>query len=72
VTRKHYEQVAQAFRAYHLEIVHGLGESHIMTNAKLDTVQDIGEILADIFGADNPRFDRGRFLSACVPDEMKG
>jgi hypothetical protein len=43
-----------------------------MTNAKLDTVQDIADILADIFGADNPRFDRGRFLSACVPDEMKG
>ena len=72
MTRKHYEKVAKALRDYHLEIVHGLGESHQQTNGKLDTVQDIGNILADIFQADNPRFDRGRFLSACVPDEMKG
>ena len=72
MTRKHYEQVAQALREYHLEVVHEWGDGREMTNAKLDTVEDIGNILADIFGADNPRFDRGRFLSACVPDEMKG
>ena len=72
MTRKHYEKVAQAFRDYHLEIVRECGDGESLTNAKLDTVQNIGDILADIFQADNPRFDRGRFLSACVPNEMKG
>lgn len=29
------------------------------------TIQHIAESMADIFKADNPRFDRDRFLTAC-------
>ncbi len=72
MTRKHYEKVAQQLRAYHLELVSEFGEGESITNTKLDTVQDIADILADIFQEDNPRFDKSRFASACVPAELVG
>jgi len=33
---------------------------------------DIAGRLATIFAADNPRFDRGRFLEACATGQTKG
>ena len=68
MTRKHYEKVAKELRAYHLELVTEFGGS-VLVNTKLDTIEDIKNILADIFQADNPNFDRSRFASACVPNE---
>jgi hypothetical protein len=71
MTRKHYEKVAEQFRAYHLEIANGNhGSSDI--NTRLDVLEDVAEILADIFKEDNPRFDAARFASACVPNELVG
>ena len=70
VTRKHYEQVAQALQDYYSK-TRGLFPDHQETKwLKLETLADITEIMANIFEADNPRFDRGRFLSACVPNKM--
>jgi hypothetical protein len=68
MTRKHYEKVAQAFRDYHLEIVKEFSEDWAAT--KLDTLEDIADILAEIFKADNDRFDAARFKSACIPNEV--
>jgi len=71
MTRKHYEKVAEQFRAYHLEIANGNhGSSDI--NTRLDVLEDITEILADIFKEDNPRFDAVRFASACGQYEVEG
>jgi hypothetical protein len=67
MTRKDYEAFAEVFRKYTTEIQalaregrHGYGGPHVLTIA--------GEV-ANIFAADNPRFDRERFLKACEPRE---
>lgn len=70
MTRKHYEKVAQAFREYHLELVKEYGEGEAWTVTKLDTLDDIADILAEIFKADNDRFDASRFKAACIPNEV--
>lgn len=70
MTRKHYEKVAQAFREYHEEIVKEYGDGAAWTSTKLDTLDDIAEILAEIFQADNDRFDAARFKAACTPNEV--
>jgi hypothetical protein len=65
-SKRHYEAIAKAMREAHVarddEIEAGwlrdAGEANIVL---CDTI----EILADMFGADNPRFDRGRFVKAC-------
>jgi hypothetical protein len=31
----------------------------------VDTVYTMTKVMADVFGSDNPRFDRDRFLAAC-------
>jgi hypothetical protein len=68
MTRKHYEKVAQAFREYHLEIVKEFRGDWAAT--KIDTLDDIADILADIFAADNDRFNTARFKAACIPNDM--
>jgi hypothetical protein len=68
MTRKHYEKVAQALREYHEEIAKEFREDWAAT--KLDTLEDIADILADIFAADNDRFDAARFKAACIPNDM--
>jgi hypothetical protein len=68
MTRKHYEKVAQALREYHQEIAAEFRGEWAAT--KIDTLDDIADILADIFAADNDRFDTARFKSACIPNDM--
>jgi len=50
MTRRHFRAVADALRA---------------SDANPDAVRDIALALADVFAADNPRFDSERFLTAC-------
>lgn len=53
MSRKDYEALAAA-------IADANGEPN-----DLETVRDVAEHIADALQADNPRFDRGRFLGAC-------
>ncbi len=53
MTKKHYEAIAAAFRAY------------ITTNTGANIARPIAKDLADYFATDNPKFDRARFLQAC-------
>lgn len=53
MTRKHYQMVADVL---HRELTDHQGS--------LDAVQNIAAGLADAFKADNPRFDRDRFMKA--------
>lgn len=39
--------------------------SHVFTNGRNDVHATIALKLADMMAADNPRFDRKRFLAAC-------
>ena len=71
MTRKDYEKVAQALREYHLDI-HNEFKDGGQVNSRLDILEGVADILADIFQEDNPRFLKGRFLSACVPNELVG
>jgi hypothetical protein len=50
MTRRHFQAVADVLRA---------------SGAHPDAVRDIALALADVFAADNPRFDEERFLTAC-------
>lgn len=52
LTRQHFETVALILKAY----PHGAPTA---SQAKL------AEAFCDMFEADNPRFERGRFLKAC-------
>jgi hypothetical protein len=62
MTRKDYETIAQALRGYQSDI---MTECHDGTKrARLDTLGDVAEMLADIFEQENPRFLRRRFLAA--------
>ena len=50
--RRHYQHVADTIRT------HLIAEDDI-------TPEFVAEVLAAEFSADNPRFDRARFLDAC-------
>lgn len=55
-TRKHYEAVAR--------MIHSERDDAQEQETRL-VVDRIASRMADIFGNDNPRFDRDRFLRAC-------
>ena len=63
MTRKHYNAIAKALKDYQVAM------NSMFTEAEaepiINTVQDIALILADIFKADNPNFNRDRFAEAC-------
>jgi hypothetical protein len=63
VTRKDYERIAEALRSYN-EKVYEAGAT-METRHRLDTLDDVVEILVDIFTEDNPRFTPTRFRQAC-------
>lgn len=61
MTRKHYVMIAQAF-----------ADAGVMTDIEEDDptqarkgIRQAAEFLASALYADNPRFDRARFLNAC-------
>jgi len=59
MSRKDYVAVAKAVRkvwAYHVEWQHPQVS---------EAVRDLASELADVFQADNSRFDRAKFLDAC-------
>ena len=58
MTRKHYIKFAGTFR-------HALDLSQQRDLLVNNAVRDIADTMADICAADNPRFDRERFLAAC-------
>ena len=63
MTRKDYERIASALRSYREEM-EATGAT-METRHRLDTMDDVVEILVDIFTEDNPRFTPQRFRQAC-------
>lgn len=63
MTRQDYEAIALALHAYRNDIRREHGDT-ILGRHQLDTLDDVTEILADIFAEDNPRFVRERFTQA--------
>ena len=68
MTGKHFEAIAKALRdAYHL------GETS-QTDTEITFVSDrptwerLVKSLADVCAETNPRFNRGKFISACYPE----
>lgn len=63
MTRKDYEAMAQAFRqALQARLARVDGYER---QAACDGFADAVHVAASVFAADNPRFDRERFLKAC-------
>jgi hypothetical protein len=65
MTRKHYQKVATALYNYRRQVEQDAtyGDELAM---KLATMEDIAQLLSDIFQGDNELFDEERFLGACV------
>ena len=57
MTRKDYEAIAAAIK----EVV----DSNRWFKGNLSGTQDTAKAVANVMAADNPRFDRARFLKAC-------
>tara|TARA_R110000868_G_scaffold53637_4_gene168058 strand:- start:486 stop:716 length:231 start_codon:yes stop_codon:yes gene_type:complete len=74
MTRKHYEKVAKALRDYRIEVISEFGTNTEWTNTKIEVMEDIAQILSDIFQGDNELFNSNKFLGACIPndDELTG
>lgn len=64
-TKQHYERVAKIARRHTIltQTTHGQRSAGDLM-IPCDFIDD----LADMFAADNPRFDRARFLLACGMD----
>lgn len=62
MTRENFEAIAEALRQSTVTETDGYFERGRLTQS-LMVVSD----LADVFAADNPRFDRQKFLGACAP-----
>lgn len=62
MTRKDYEAIAGAIATYRRDTESTTcGQD---ARLRLDTLDDVADILADLFEADNPRFQRNRFYFA--------
>jgi hypothetical protein len=61
MSKKHYIETARILSAER-ECLNGNETADDMIRA---TVDSIAGRMADMFAADNPRFDRARFLTAC-------
>lgn len=59
MSRKHYESLA---KVNHAAMVKAYAGNH--SSATCDILRDVILAQADAFAADNPRFDRSRFLLA--------
>ena len=66
MTRKDYETIAREIRDYLSNPE--LQPATMENRTRRDTVDDIIDILADVFANDNDRFDRSRFVGACIPN----
>lgn len=66
MTKKDYQAIARAIHATRFE-----AES-AMSTAGVQATMVIAERLATVLAADNPRFDRERFIEACETGRTKG
>lgn len=65
MSRKHYEAVAEMIAEVVADTpAHSDPEGFIATG-RMQATRSIARGLASMFGEDNPRFDRQRFLDAC-------
>jgi hypothetical protein len=64
MTRKDYVMIAAAIRDAREAVAMELGEHHSRHVADA-AMRDAANYIADGCKADNPRFDRSRFLAAC-------
>lgn len=71
--KRHYEDVAKLLDSYcGLDYSHDEEGNHKLPLVRSPiniTVRHIMLDFADLFAADNPKFDRGRFLRACGLEE---
>ena len=68
MTRKDYVAFAELVSRIQprFEGMCGNGYLYIFhTETEGDPLEDLVAGMADVFAADNPRFDRGRFMAAC-------
>jgi hypothetical protein len=59
MTRKDYEAIARAIRLFHED------DERDPIHTASGAVEYVASNIADVMSADNPRFDRARFLKAC-------
>lgn len=64
MTKKDYEAVAKVIKARKESDFAGQGSS-FRNNDVLDTLKVVAKDLATLYQADNPQFNRSRFLTAC-------
>lgn len=64
MSRKHYRAIAECFHEAH-EAEHNRAED-IFSMARLGALARVQTSLAKKLREDNPRFDTGRFLAACI------
>jgi hypothetical protein len=60
MSRKHYQMVAEVFRNNAEALANGSDSDEVWA-----MVEVLASDLADKFSADNPNFDRKRFIDAC-------
>lgn len=63
MTKKHYEMVARHINAEHT--AYASSDIPPVSSAVFDAMRELSEYLAKEFAADNPNFDRAKFLRAC-------
>jgi hypothetical protein len=63
MTKKDYIAIAAAIKAARADVT--TKEPRYSQRDMLDGISLAVEHVADVFAADNPRFDRARFLAAC-------
>jgi hypothetical protein len=59
LSKKHYEAIAKIIRNCYADII-------IASDADVAMQEYISKKLADYFGQDNPKFDRDKFMYACM------
>ena len=68
MSKKNYQAIARAIH----DVYAGNDSYHDGQPHGSDPVSRVKLALADILAADNPRFDRARFLEACETGKCKG
>ena len=60
--RRHYETIARVFEE---ERKRQYEDAPGFRDTRCDAIAEVATALADVFGRDNPNFNRVRFLQAC-------